>query len=417
MSIPPSNAILPPSPQGYFSRFRMVLILSFPAGLLFCFLLSAVITYVMPKLYESYVVIQVTKKSDNTKKFDNSVRFFINDFQASHRQEIYQMISKRLRLNSRWGMTDDEVIKYLDRSISLHPVKGKDLALITVKMTGPVDARDVALEYYAACKHFDPSEIGVQELEKEMQDQLSVVQYFKQKVEDLKNIPIELPLPPEVEKVNAQADYAALSKVESVDGRLQIATQRIKEKNIVKVVNSQYLAEGEKLNDLGALKGMNDDDPRYQKQQKKVMECYIYLLKVLNSYQKSLQIRANGGNSDDAKLANQQKVLYAEADLLEKEQLAEQMNKELTEQKSILADSRISMKLHQKPEVSQFAVWPIVDFNLMVGLTAGVTIFPLLVFLLTGLYHVIFPSVKTQSLPPKDIVTKKPDPYAGRVEY
>ena len=48
--------------------------------------------------------------------------------------------------------------------------------------------------------------------------------------------------------------------------------------------------------------------------------------------------------------------------------------------------------LHEEPIISQYPVSPNVTLNLILGAISGVTLFPLLVCVLTLIYHLTFPA-------------------------
>jgi capsular polysaccharide biosynthesis protein len=146
MSIPTSNAILPPTKKGYFSRFRVLLLASFPVGLLLCFLFSGVVTYVMPRLFESTAVIQVKPSANDT----NMASFFPTEFEVIRSKVTLKMAAQKLDLTERWGLPVDEVVNLLHASVYVTNIRGTDLISITTRKPSREDARDIVKAVYQA---------------------------------------------------------------------------------------------------------------------------------------------------------------------------------------------------------------------------------------------------------------------------
>jgi polysaccharide biosynthesis transport protein len=420
MRIPLSNAILPPTKKDYFSRFRVLLLASFPIGLLLCFLCSAVVTYVMPRLFESTAVIQLKPSADDS----NMSSFFPTESEVIRSKVTLKMAAQKLDLSKRWGLPVDEVVNSLHASLDVTNIRGTDLISITTRRPSREDARDIALavvDVYNERRRDVETELAGTELkkmEKALMVQSTLVEGKRKKLDELKSMPVLTPQTTEVEKVAAKVYLDSLTNAKNDDERLLIVTQIIKEDNIVKTANAEYLKAGQELETL-ANQGVKADDPRYQKQQLIVSEQYAKMMELVKTYQDSLAQKVSGAVSKNGlePSANQAALLSATQEF-------ETANLILHKMRERFATMRIDLKppyfffvFHEEPQIPQYPISPNVNLNLTLGAISGVTLFPLLVFLLTTLYHVIFPNVKTQSLPPNDIIKKKPDPYAGRVEY
>ena len=397
MSIPPSNAILPPTKKGYFSRFRVLLLASFPVGLLLCFLFSGVVTYVMPRLFESTAVIQVKPSANDT----NMASFFPTEFEVIRSKVTLKMAVQKLDLTERWGLPVDEVVNLLHASVYVTNIRGTDLISITTRRTSPEDARDIALAVVEAYKErriqkdMESAESELKKMEKALMDQSSLVEEKRKRLDELKSIPVQRPQTTDVEKVAAKVYLDSLTNAKNDDERLLIATQIIKEDNIVKTANAEYLKAGQVLETL-ANDGVKADDPRYQKQQLIVSEQYAKMIELVKTYQDSLAQKVSGEVSENGlePSANQAAVQSAKQELEEVNQAMDKLKERIAAVKINLTQAKHSVILHEEPQISQYPVSPNVTLNLILGAISGVTLFPLLVCVLTLIYHLTFPAKK-----------------------
>ena len=139
------------------------------------------------------------------------------------------------------------------------------------------------------------------------------------------------------------------------------------------------------------VQGAAKNDPLYQKQQDQLALEYVQLVNALNFYQENLAKRANGGSrTEDIDREQDQEIQYANDDLLAQEQTLQRMEGKFSKIQTIVKEGRITINLRKEPIISQYPISPDVSQNLMIGTVSGVTIFPLLVFLLTAMYHRVF---------------------------
>jgi capsular polysaccharide biosynthesis protein len=397
MSIPTSNAILPPTKKGYFSRFRVLLLASFPVGLLLCFLFSGVVTYVMPRLFESTAVIQVKPSANDT----NMASFFPTEFEVIRSKVTLKMAAQKLDLTERWGLPVDEVVNLLHASVYVTNIRGTDLISITTRKPSREDARDIVKAVYQAYQERranlenESAVSKLNDMEKALMDQSTLVEEKRKKLDELKSMPVLRPQTTDVEKVAAKVYLDSLTNAKNDDERLLIATQIIKEDNIVKTANTAYLKVGQELEAL-ANQGVKADDPRYQKQQLIVSEQYAKMIELVKTYQDSLAQKVSGEVSENGlePSANQAAVQSAKQELEEVNQAMDKLKERIAAVKINLTQAKHSVILHEEPQISQYPVSPKVNQNLIIGAISGVTLFPLLVCVLTLIYHLTIPAKK-----------------------
>jgi hypothetical protein len=208
-------------------------------------------------------------------------------------------------------------------------------------------------------------------------------------------MPVLRPQTTDVEKVAAKVYLDSLTNAKNDDERLLIATQIIKEDNIVKTANTAYLKVGQELEAL-ANQGVKADDPRYQKQQLIVSEQYAKMIELVKTYQDSLAQKVSGEVSENGlePSANQAAVQSAKQELEEVNQAMDKLKERIAAVKINLTQAKHSVILHEEPQISQYPVSPKVNQNLIIGAISGVTLFPLLVCVLTLIYHLTFPAKK-----------------------
>jgi len=116
-------------------------------GPLLGLLASAVVTYVMPKKYESTAVVQVNSRSWGNLNSDGlTSRFFGTQFEVIKSRKVLQRAVGALDLTKRWGVDDAEAIQMLKNIVQTQNIRGTELIAIRVCYTNAEDTRDIALE-------------------------------------------------------------------------------------------------------------------------------------------------------------------------------------------------------------------------------------------------------------------------------
>jgi hypothetical protein len=128
-------------------RFWWIFIVMIPIGMTLGLLTSAVITYKMPKLYESEGIIEVTSPSQVTPpgKLMKPRQFSEQELGSITGADILERVVDGLELPSKWGMARDEAIRLVKESIQCTLVSEANGISIKVRCRFREDARDIAI--------------------------------------------------------------------------------------------------------------------------------------------------------------------------------------------------------------------------------------------------------------------------------
>ncbi|MDA0765969.1 MAG: polysaccharide biosynthesis tyrosine autokinase [Verrucomicrobia bacterium] len=167
---------------------------------LLIFMTAAVITYVLPKKYESTVVLQVLPSTPDLDPFGGQLgasvagnqmtrQFFATEFEVIAAEKTLMRVVERLDLTSRWKTDSDSVVQILRGIIATDQIRGTDLIEIRVRHTVATDARDIAekvAEAYQARRtdeEMTRASTALDALNEELRDQEDLVEE-KRKVLD-----------------------------------------------------------------------------------------------------------------------------------------------------------------------------------------------------------------------------------------
>ena len=156
--------------------------------LLLVFMTAAVITYVMPKKYESSATIEVKPKSVGQSPFEGAngpsygsspmtPQFFGTEFEKIKSSKALTKVVDNLELVNKWSVDKDTAIRILKGIVNTQNIRGTDLISITVRHTDKEDARNVTAEVARAYKAYRTeiesrdSDKGLNELNKAVRDQ------------------------------------------------------------------------------------------------------------------------------------------------------------------------------------------------------------------------------------------------------
>jgi succinoglycan biosynthesis transport protein ExoP len=156
--------------------------------LLLVFMTAAVITYVMPKKYESEALIELKGQGMGMTPFGGNLefqptsgrmspQFFGTEFEKiKSSKSLYKVVDK-LELANKWGVDRSVAVQILKGIVRTENTRGTDLISIKVRHTNKEDAKDVAEEVAGAYRDYRSeiesrdSEKGLQELNKAVRDQ------------------------------------------------------------------------------------------------------------------------------------------------------------------------------------------------------------------------------------------------------
>ena len=163
--------------------------------LLLVFMTASVITYVMPKKYESYATIEV-KPPERTQPLGGitndrgptmTPQFFGTEFEKIKSRNSLSMVVERLDLVNKWGVPQEVALSILKGIVNTQNIRGTDLISITVRHTNKEDARDVTAEVARAYKDYRTNLEG-KSLEKTINELKKAVREQEDKVEERRKV-------------------------------------------------------------------------------------------------------------------------------------------------------------------------------------------------------------------------------------
>ncbi len=165
--------------------------------LLLVFMTAAVITYVMPKKYESQAVIELKQRSQGISPFEGDSRsygsspvtanFFGTEFEKIKSSNSLAKVVENLELVNRWGVDKENAIQILKGIIVTNNIRGTDLISITVRHTDKEDARNVTAEVARAYKTYR-TEIESRDIDKGLYELNKAVREQEDKVEERRKV-------------------------------------------------------------------------------------------------------------------------------------------------------------------------------------------------------------------------------------
>jgi len=129
------------------NRYGMI-ILTF----LLVLLTAAVITYVMPKMYESRVLVQINPYGQKTTalavgdnaRMMNTRQFLQTEFAIIKSEETLKKVNEELKLSRRWGMREKDTLTILSGIVNTTQERGTDLIEISVRHGKREDVKLIA---------------------------------------------------------------------------------------------------------------------------------------------------------------------------------------------------------------------------------------------------------------------------------
>ncbi len=390
--------------------------------LLLVFMTAAVITYVMPKKYESTAVVQVKPSTKTIQVFGNETvgaaqmtpQFFATEFEVIRSQLTLKVVVQQLGLVSRWGMTEEEALGTLRAIVDAQNIRGTDLITISVKHTGPVDARDVAKEVYEAyktrreSKESEAAESGLKELEKALQSQSDVVEEKrKQRDNLLRRAPqtivdnyLKMNAVGGTESMKAKLEgelQEAQSAIGMIDAKIASISPLTSEELIRQAANDELAGgdlktlypeyqEQQRLLDGMKVQGLGRNHPTVKAQAQSVESIYKQLLASCISFKDSLKLKREQRVAEHAELkkrlseltelsVNERVLLYglqaAQNDFETAQAMLDKMKERLGTERINIKQPKNLIELHEEPLVSQYPVSPNVTLNLILGAVVG----------------------------------------------
>jgi capsular exopolysaccharide synthesis family protein len=149
--------------------------------LLLVFMTASVITYVMPKKFESFATIEVKPRQRTIDPLGGMMgssgptmtpQFFGTEFEKIKSRNSLSRVIDKLDLTSKWSTDRETVLGILKGIVGTQNIRGTDLIQIRVRHTSKEDARDITAEVASSYKEYrndlerKSQERGVNEIRK-----------------------------------------------------------------------------------------------------------------------------------------------------------------------------------------------------------------------------------------------------------
>lgn len=132
-----------------FKRFWWVFLAMIPVGSITGLFVAAVVTYVMPKQFESEAVIEVKPQAGQL-----APQFFGTEFEKIKSRNSLAKVVDNLELINRWGVDKETAIRILKGIVTTQNIRGTDLISIRVRHTNKEDTRDITAEVARAYRAY-----------------------------------------------------------------------------------------------------------------------------------------------------------------------------------------------------------------------------------------------------------------------
>jgi len=170
-------------------RWWWVFLVMAPIGPVLGLFTAAVVTYVMPKKYESRARIEVHPGHVDGKAAAGPHLGTECETITSHK--LLAKVIGNLDLTNQWGLDGEAAVNLLDGMVTAKEVKGTDLIDVRVRSTDREAARDIALEVVRTYKEYrreietrEPDRV-LGELKKTVRAQEERVETLRQELADL----------------------------------------------------------------------------------------------------------------------------------------------------------------------------------------------------------------------------------------
>jgi capsular exopolysaccharide synthesis family protein len=166
--------------------------------LLLVFMTAAVITYVMPKKYESTAEIEVKPRSpgmsplagdlgQSSRMSQITPQFFGTEFEKIKSTNSLNKVIDNLELLNKWSMDRESVIRILKGIVNTQNIRGTDLITISVRHENKEDAKDITSEVANSYKAYR-IEIETREADKGLAELNKAVRDQEDKVEERRKV-------------------------------------------------------------------------------------------------------------------------------------------------------------------------------------------------------------------------------------
>lgn len=160
------------------------------------FMTAAVITYVMPKKFESEAIIQVKQPGQGLSPLGDRFReatgkvtdqYFATEFEVIKSRNSLEKVVDNLELVNHWNVDKETAISILKGIVGISNIRGTDLISIRVRHTNKVDARDIAEEVAEAYRQYR-AELETREADRQLRELNKAVREQEDKVEERRKV-------------------------------------------------------------------------------------------------------------------------------------------------------------------------------------------------------------------------------------
>lgn len=214
--------------------------------LLLVFMTASVITYVMPKRYESFATIEVKPRERtidplggmmNSNGPTMTPQFFGTEFEKIKSRNALNRVIDKLDLTSKWSTDRETVLGILKGIVGTQNIRGTDLIQITVRHTSKEDAKDITDEVSRSYREYR-DELEGKTQDKGVNEIRKAVRLQEDKVEERRKVLTTISRTkdiiyygdPEISRGNgfeedSEATHALNSWVELEDERMNLESQ------------------------------------------------------------------------------------------------------------------------------------------------------------------------------------------------
>lgn len=393
--------------------------------LLLVFMTAAVITYVMPKNYESKATIEIKPRGTNMSPFGGrevddgtkrmTAQFFGTEFEKIKSSNSLNQVIKQLDLMTKWGVDREATLLTLKKIVNTQNIRGTDLISISVRYTDKEDAKNIAAEVAKAYKNYRAG-IELRDANKGLEELEHAVNLQSDKVGDLR---IELTKVAKLkgiiytgqgsfygqsggsedqgarnttdaferlqrEKVQLDSQINSLLKYKSDELMVSAAGLELPD-NIIKILYPQML-ESKRLLETLKINGLGEQHPTVKSAKDQIANLKSQLdegvvnlrktlqakLEIADENLKNVEVMKNDMREkaittgiDAQDYVNAKREFETEQELLQSMKI-KKMSVEMAKK---ISDDPI--EVHEEPQISQNPVSPNVTLNLGLGAVVG----------------------------------------------
>ncbi len=394
--------------------------------LLLVFMTAAVITYVMPKKYESEAMIEVKQRAtgmsplgpgfgESTGASRTTAQFFGTEFEKIKSSNSLAKVVDKLDLVNKWGVDKETAVRILKGIVNTQNIRGTDLISIRVRHTDKEDARDVTAEVARAYKAYR-SEIEGRDADKALYELNKAVRDQEDKVEERRKVlativrtkgiiykgqdsfygqsgvdedqgarnALQTYFQLEQDKMQLASQISSLLKYNSDELMVYAAGLNLPE-NVIKSLHPQYLDAKRQLDDL-KIKGLGERHPtvlaaanQIEAMKQQLDEGVVNLratlqaqLQMASDRLEKVKVMKDDTREEAIKRGlDAQDYVDAKRDFESDQELLQKMKLKQIGETITKKMPNDSIEIHEDPQISQSPVSPNVTLNLVLGAVVG----------------------------------------------